>query len=170
MVIYESSARWVAQINLAVAATGAYLSWRFAEGGLRYFMAAFCALFSLFWIRPAVFGVRLKLVSDGTTLQWQEGKQTGAAALKQIQKISVREEIKGPADSTFMWTYIILHMSDGKEQELPPNLATGLRCKNWRFLRRLVAHVRTVSPITVVSLNNPPEHIQGLIDERLIEV
>ena len=169
VVIYENNARWVAVINLAFAAVGVYLSLRFVEGGLGYLMVVFLSLFSLFWFRDAVFGLRLKLVSDGTRLEWQEGNRTGFATIKQIQKVAVREEIKGPADSSFTWMNITLHMSDGKERSIPPNLAAGLRCKNWRILRKLVAHIRTISPVAVVSSSDPPECIPGLTDQQRIE-
>ena len=66
VVIYENNARWVAVINLAFAVVGVYLSLRFVEGGLGYLMVVFLSLFSLFWFRDAVFGLRLKLLSDGT--------------------------------------------------------------------------------------------------------
>ena len=79
MIFYNSRARWVAVINLATATAGIYLSMRFVDGGLRWLMVVFLSLFSLFWVKDVFFGFPLKLISDGTKLHWQDGKQTGSA-------------------------------------------------------------------------------------------
>src|SRR5579871_4998195 len=89
MVFYNTRTRWVAVINLTAAGTGIFLSLRYVDGALRWLMAVFLLLFSLFWVRDILFGFPLKLVSDGTRLHWQDGKQTGAVPMKQIARISV---------------------------------------------------------------------------------
>jgi hypothetical protein len=166
MIFYNSRTRWVAVINLATATAGIYLSMRYVDGGLRWLMVVFLSLFSLFWVRDVFFGFPLKLISDGTKLHWQDGKQAGSAPLKQIRRISIG--VAAPRETDMMplgWTYIRFHLSDGQQHELPPNLASGLRSRNWRLMRNLVAHLRTVSSVSVVPLNDPKRHIEGVKDE-----
>src|SRR5262249_22732620 len=114
MVFYNTRTRWVAVINLAAAGAGIYFSARYVDGGLRWVMVSFLSLFSLFWVRDVLFGFPLKLISDGMTLHWQDGKQIGAVPLRQITRISIG--VAAPVDTEMMpldWTYIRLCLSNG---------------------------------------------------------
>jgi hypothetical protein len=166
MVLYNTRTRWVAVINLAAAGAGICFSVRYIDGGLRWVMMIFLSLFSLFWVRDVLFGFPLRLISDGTTLHWQDGKQIGAVPLKQIARILIG--VAAPRDTDMMplgWTYIRLCLSNGTQEDLPPNLANGLRSRNWRLMQKLVAHLRTVSPVSVVPLDDPKRQIKGVTDE-----
>ena len=168
MIFYNSRTRWVAVINLAAAMAGIYFSMHYVDGGLRWLMVVFLSLFSLFWIKDVLFGFPLKLISDGAMLHWQDGKQTGSAPLKQIIRISIG--VTAPRQTDMMplgWTYIRIHLSVGYQHELPPNLANGLRSRNWRVMRKLVAHLRTVTSVSIVPLNDAQQHIEG-VSSRLI--
>jgi hypothetical protein len=166
LVVYDQRVRWVAAINLAFFAACIWFALRFCSGFNRYILLAFCTPFCLFWIRDLLFGFRLMLVSDGCTLRWQERKEVGSVALAQIRKvlIGVRKS-GGHTDLDRDWTYIRFQLSNGTEQALPPNIASGLRSRNWRHLKRLVSHIRTVSEVPVEPIREADLSLDGWEDE-----
>jgi hypothetical protein len=98
LVIYDHRVRWVAVLNMAFVVAGICLALRSGSGVTLYLPVAFLALFSLFWIRDLLFGFRLKLVSDGCTLHWQDGKSVGSVFLSSHQ--SERKEMTLPANKS----------------------------------------------------------------------
>lgn len=168
LVIFDSRVRWVAAINLAFAFGGIYLALRFIPDAAKYVVAVFLSLFSLFWIKDFLFGFRYRLVSDGRLLTWQENNKTDTVDMKNIKKILV-----GVGHSTgrvsYSTTYIKLRLANGKEKSLLPNIANGLRAGNWRRLKQLIAHVRTVTPVVVEPINDPDLSIEGWTEEQSAE-
>jgi hypothetical protein len=166
LVIYDHRVRWVAAINMAFFVAFIWVALRFCSGFNRYILLAFCTAFCLFWIRDLVFGFRLKLLSDGRTLHWQEGKKTGSVPLADIRKVLIgaRNPVQ-IGDSFLGWTYVRLQLRNGTEQALPPNIASGLRSRKWRYLKRLVSHIRMVSGVTVEPIREPDVTIAGWEDE-----
>ncbi len=165
-VIYEHRVRWVAAINMAFFVTFIWFALRFCSGFNRYILLAFCTAFCLFWIHDFIFGFRLKLLSDGSTLYWQEGKETGCIPLAQIRKVLIG--VRKPARVGFgavSWTFVRFLLSNGAEEALPPGIGSGLRSRNWRHLKRLVSHIRTVSPVSVEAINEPDLSLEGWEDE-----
>jgi hypothetical protein len=164
LVIYDQRMRWVAAINLAAAFGGIYLALRFLPTTPKYVIVVFCSLFALFWIKDILFGFRLRLVSDGRLLTWQENNQTATVEIRNIKKILV-----GFGHSTgqvhYSATYIKLQLANGSEKTLPPNIAAGLRGMNWRKLRQLIDHVRTVTPVVVEPIDDPDRNIKGWTEE-----
>jgi len=165
LVIYDHRIRWVATINMAFVVAGSWLALRFLSDFRLYLVVGFLALFSLFWIRDFFFGFRLKLLSDGVTLSWQEGKEMGSVPLAQIRKVLIgtRRPIQ-VGGNMLGWTYVRLQMKTGTEQALPPNIASGLGSRKWRLLKRLVSHIRTVSDVQVEPINEPDVTIEGWED------
>jgi hypothetical protein len=168
VVIYDHRLRWVAVINMAFVVAGIWFALRFESGFLRYLMVGFLVLFSLFWIRDLIFGFRLKLLSDGITLHWQEGKKCGSVPLVQIRKVLIAARKPVQIGDGFMeWTHVRLQLRTGAEHALPPNIASGLRSRKWRLLKRLVSHIRTVSPVLVEPMNGPDLTAGGWEDEQV---
>lgn len=167
LVIYDHRVRWVAALNMTFVVAGIWLALRFGSGPSLYIPVGFLALFSLFWIRDLLFGFRLKLMSDGSTLHWQEGKDVGSVPLAEIRKvvIGVRRPVRVGDSGVLGWTYVRFQLRSGAEQALPPNIASGLRSRNWRHLKRLVSHVRTVSNVPVEPISEPDLTIEGWVDE-----
>src|SRR5512139_1612390 len=89
LVIYDHRVRWVAVLNMAFVVAGICLALRFVSGVSLYLPVAFLAVFCLFWIRDLLFGFRLKLVSDGRTVHWQEGKKAGSVPLTEVRKVLI---------------------------------------------------------------------------------
>ncbi|MGD9781445.1 MAG: hypothetical protein AB7V14_04740 [Kiritimatiellia bacterium] len=170
--IYNHRVRWVAFLNLAFVVGGIYLSLRFIPGASRFAPVAFLALFSLFWIKDFLFGFRLELTSDGESLHWQEGAQAGSVPLSQIKKvlIGIRQPLQIGDSRVFGWTYLRFELSFGQQESLPPNIAAGLRSHNWRLLKKLVAHIRTVSAISVEPLDEPDLIVKGWSDEQSMDI
>ncbi len=168
-VIYDHRVRWIAAINMAFVVAGIWFALRFVSGFDLYLMVGFLFLFSLFWVRDLIFGFRLKLLSDGVTLHWQEGQKSGSVPLVQIQKVLIAEQKPVQiGDSVLGWTHVRLRLRTGAEQALPPNIASGLRSRKWRHLKRLVSHIRTVSPVSVEPMNGPDLTTGGWEDEQLV--
>jgi hypothetical protein len=63
-------------------------------------------------------------------------------------------------------THIRLKLARGSEKTLPPNLANYLRVRDWRRLKQLIAHIRTVTPLVVEPLNDPGSQIEGWTEEQ----
>lgn len=164
LVFFNRSIRWVATLNLAFVVAGIWLAAKYGRGASFYVPVIFLGLFSLVWLRDFLFGFRVKLVSDGGMLQWQEGTELGSVPLTEIQKILIgaRPPAHGGGYSA---TEVRLQLKTGPELELPPNLASGLRARNWRHLKRLVAHIRTVSNIKVELVDEPGMTADGWEDE-----
>jgi hypothetical protein len=165
VVIYDGRVRWVAAINLAFAVAGIYFAMRFVPGMGRYVAVVFLSLFSLFWIKDFLFGFRIRLVSDGQLLTWQEKNQTGTVAMKNVTKILVGVG-RPQTRSMPLQTCIRFAQADGREKSLPPNIANGLRAGNWRRLRQLIAHIRTITPVVVEPFDDPDLNIEGWTDEQ----
>lgn len=55
----------------------------------------FLSLFSLFWIRDLLFGMRLMLLSDGFMLRWQDRKASGSVSLADIRKVLIGTKGRG---------------------------------------------------------------------------
>jgi hypothetical protein len=166
LVIYDHRVRWVAAINMAFFVAFKWFAVRFCSGFIKYILLAFCTAFCLFWIRDLVFGFRLKLLSDGRTLHWQDGKAAGSVPLAEIRKILIgaRNPIQ-IGDGSLGWTHVRFQLRNGTEQALPPNLASGLRSRKWRYLKRLVSHIRTVSNLTVEPIADTDLTAAGWQDE-----
>jgi hypothetical protein len=166
LVIYDHRVRWVAAINMAFFVVSIWFGLRFCSGFNRYILLAFCTAFCLFWIRDLVFGFRLKLLSDGRTLRWQEGKEVGSVPMAEIRKvlIGVRRPVK-IGGSVLGWTYVRFLLRTGAEQPLPPSIAAGLRSRRWRHLKRLVSHIRTISNVLVEPIREPDLSTDGWEDE-----
>jgi hypothetical protein len=140
---------------------------RFCSGFDRYLLIAICTAFCLFWIRDLLFGFRLRLISDGSTICWQEGKETGSVPLAQIRKVLIG--VREPAEYGFgsvSRTFVRLQLSNGVELALPPNIGTGLRSKKWRHLKRLVSQIRTISDVSVEPIDEPDLSVEGWQDEQ----
>ncbi len=166
-VIYDHRVRWVAAVNMAFVVAGIWFGLRFCSGSSLYVWVGFLALYSLFWIRDLLFGFRSKLLSDGSTLYWQEGKETGSVPLAQIRKILIG--VKRPARVGFgavSWTFVRFLLSNGEEQALPPSLASGLRARKWGHLKRLVSHIRKISNVPVEPIPDPDLTADGWKDEQ----
>jgi hypothetical protein len=168
LVIYDHRVRWVAALNMAFVVTGIWLALRFGSGFPRYFFIGFLVLFSLFWIRDFVFGFRLKLLSDGRTLHWQEGKVSGSVPLAEIREVLIGARKPVQIGDTYLgWTYVRFRLKNGAEQALPPNIASGLRSRKWRHLKRLVAHIRTTFNVPVEPIREPDLTTDGWEDEQI---
>lgn len=165
-VIYDHRVRWVAAINMAFPVAFIWLGLRFCTGVKRYVVLVFCGAFCLFWIRDLIFGIRLKLLSDGETLQWQDGKETGSVRLAEIRKVLIGARRTVQMGGTFLgWTYVRFLLRNGTERELPPNLAQGLRARKWRQLKRLVSQIRTVNDVPVEPIGEANLTTDGWEDE-----
>src|SRR6267378_647927 len=92
-VIYDRRVRWVAAVNMTFVGGGIWLALRFGSGFALYLFVGFLVLFSLFWIRDLLFGFRLKLLSDGLILHWQDGKVIGSVPLAEIRKVLIGTRI-----------------------------------------------------------------------------
>ena len=163
--IYNHRIRWVAAVNMGFVVGGILLAVRFGSGFSFYGPVVLLALFSLFWIRNLLFGIRLMLVSDGSTLRWQDDKATGSVPLTEIRKVLIGTRTTQIGDSVMGWTYVRFVLSSGAEWALPPNIASGLRAQNWRRLKQLVTHIRTVSDVPVEPINEPGVVLEGWEDE-----
>ena len=159
-VFYDKRVRWVAAINLAFVVGGIWFSVRVVPGFGKYFMIVFLSLFSLFWIKDFLFGFRLMLISDGRVLNWKESVREGSVEIKDIQKVLVGVGIPS-GRRKYSPTYIRLQQAYGNEVELPPNIAAGLRARDWRGLRKLLDHIRTATPVVVEGINDPDMNIEG---------
>ncbi len=167
LVIYDHRVRWVAAINMAFFLAFIWVALRFSSGFNRYILLAFCAAFCLFWIRDLVFGFRLKLLSDGRALHWQEGKKTGSLPLADIRKVLIGARNPVQIGRSFLgWTCVRFQLRNGTEQALPPNIASGLRSRKWRRLKQLVSHIRTVSNVPVEPIAEPDMTAGGWQDEQ----
>ncbi len=167
LVIYDHRVRWVAALNMAFVVAGIWLALSFGSGFSLYAPMVFLGLFSLFWIRDLLFGFRLKLLSDGGTLHWQEGKATGSVPLAEIRKVLIGARKPVQIGDDFLgWTYVRFQLRSGAEQALPPNIASGLRARKWRYLKRLVSHMRTVSNVPVEPIVEPDLTTDGWEDEQ----
>jgi len=144
---------------------GICLALKFCSGASLYVSVVFLGLFSLFWIRDLLFGMRLMLVSDGSMLRWQDGKASGSVSLADIRKVLIGAKTKQVGDGVMGWTYVRFALSSGAERDLPPNIASGLRAQSWRRLRKLVAHIRTVSDVQVEPINESGVVLEGWKDE-----
>ena len=164
-VIYNHRIRWMAAVNMAFVVAGIWLAARFGSGFSFYVPVVFLALFSLFWIRDLFFGIRLMLVSDGSTLRWQDDKATGSVPLAEIRKVLIGTQTTQIGDSVMGWTYVRFALRSGAECALPPNIASGLRAQSWRRLKQLVTHIRTVSDVPVEPINEPGVVLKGWKDE-----
>lgn len=164
MVIYNARIRWVAAVNLAFAVGATYCVFRFVPDAVAHWVVgAFCFLFSLFWWKDVLFGIRLYLAGDGRVLSWQEGTEKGDVELDKITSVLVA--VKRPVRHAPGWTYIRFRLSDGSERELPTNMANGLRSRNWRRMKELIRYVRTVTPVTVEALGDPDTMTLNITDE-----
>jgi len=162
IVIYDECSRWVAIANLAFAGAALYCVVHFSSNKIaHYAVGGFLCLFSLFWVKDFIFGFRLRLVSDGQRLSWQEGRETGHVELRQMTAILVSQ----PVRHRFGWTFIRFRLSDGSERQLPPNMAQGLRARDWRRLKELIRYIQTITPVTVEPLDDPYAIIEGVTDE-----
>jgi hypothetical protein len=152
---------------MAFVAAGIWFALRHLSGFSSYFIIGFLALFSLFWIRDLLFGLRLKLLSDGVTLQWQEGKKIGSVPVAQVRKIliGVQKPIQIGDGGVLGWTHIRFRLSTGTEHALPPNIASGLSSWKWRLLKRLVSHIRTVTNVSVEPIVGQDLTLEGWKDE-----
>jgi hypothetical protein len=105
-------------------------------------------------------------LSDGRTLHWQEGKEAGSVPLADIRKVLIgaRNPVQ-VGDSFLGWTYVRFQLKNGTEQALPPNIASGLRSRRWRYLKRLVSHIRAVSDVPVEPIAEPDLTTAGWEDE-----
>jgi len=155
LVIYNHRVRWVAMVNMTFVVAGIWLAVRLGSGISFYLPVIFLGLFSLFWIRDLLFGMRLMLVSDGVTLRWQDDKVKGSVALRDIRRILIGETITQIGDGVIGWTYIRFELRSGSTCVLPPNIARGLSARKWRRLKHLVAHIRTVGDVPVEAINEP---------------
>jgi hypothetical protein len=155
LVIYDGRVRWVAAVNLAFVPAGLYVALRFVPGFGKYFIIAFLSLFSLFWIKDFLFGFRFKLASDGRALNWQEGKQADSVGMDKIARIVVEVGSPGAVPS------IRFQQTDGEEKSLPPNIIAGLRARDWRHLRQLIAHVQTLVPTVAVDAGDSGLNLDG---------
>jgi hypothetical protein len=166
-VIYDKNIRWLAIMNMTFVAVGIWFAVRFCSGFLLYLLVAFLGLFSLFWIRDLLFGMKLRLVSDGRLLQWQDRKKTGSVPLAEIKKIliGVSKPVQA-GDSVVSWTYVTLQLTSGAKHELPPNLANGLCAWKWKKLKELVAHLRTLSEVKVEPIDIPGTSVHGWEDDQ----
>lgn len=166
-VIYDKNIRWLAAINMAFVVGGILLAVRVSSGWGLYFAVAFLGLFSLFWIRDLIFGMKFKLVSDGRSLLWQDRKKTGSVPLGAIRKIliGVRKPVQ-VGEGSMDWTYVTLVLSSGARQDLPPNLANGLRARRWRKLKELLGELRAVSNVQVERINKPDVDLGGWEDRK----
>ncbi len=165
-VIYDKNIRWLAAVNMAFVVGGIVIAVRVCSGSGLYLAVGFLGLYSLFWIRDLIFGMKLKLVSDGQSLHWQDRKKTGSVPLAGIQKILIGA--KRPVqvgENSLDWTYVTLQLNSGARHDLPPNLAQGLRARKWRKLKELVAQLRTVSTVKVEQINKPDVDLGGWEDE-----
>lgn len=167
LVIYDHRVRWVAAVNMAFVVAGVWLAIRLGAGLSLYLPVGFLGLFGLFWIRDLLCGFRLKLLSGGCTLHWREGKEIGSVPPAQIRKVLIgaRRPIQIGDSGVLGWTYVRFQLRTGTEQALPPNIASGLRSRNWRHLKRLISHIRTVSNVTVEPINEPDLSMEGWRDE-----
>lgn len=155
-VIYDHRTRWLAVINLAFFVTFIWVALQFLSGLMKYSILVFCFAFCLFWIRDFIFGFRVRLLSDGCTLHWQEGKEAGSVLLTDIRKVLIGAQNSIRIGSWYLnWNYVRLQLENGEEHNLPPNIATGLRSRRWQNLKKLVAHIRTVSNVTVEPIMAP---------------
>jgi hypothetical protein len=148
-VFIDLNGRWVAIGIMAIAIGAIYASLHFLTGSAKYITVVSLSLFGLFPIKNALFGFPLKLSSDGRLLSWREGSKTGSIELTQIKKLHLDVEDSRTDRNLPMKTYVQFFDSDGNETELPRNLADGMCAKKWKPLRRLIAHIRTVSPVIV---------------------
>ena len=167
LVIYDRRVRWTAAVNLAFAGAGIWLALRFGSGISLYLSVGFLGLFSLFWIKDLFFGFRLKLLCDDRTLHWQEGKKTGSVPLTEIRKvrIGVGMPVQCGDGPVLQSTHVRFMLRSGAEEALPPNIAQGLRSWNWRHLKRLLAYIRTVTPVQVESISEPGVTAEGWENE-----
>jgi hypothetical protein len=165
-VIYDHRVRWVAAINMAFFVASIWFGLRFCSGVNRYIVLVFCGGFCLFWIHDLIFGIRLKLLSDGRTLHWQDGKESGSVRLAEICKVLIGARRPVQIGGTFLgWTYIRFLLRNGTERELPPDLAQGLRARKWQKLKRLVSHIRTVGNVPVEPIGEANLTTDGWEDE-----
>ena len=166
LVIYDHRVRWVAAINMAFFVTFIWFGLRYCIGVNRYIVLVLGGAFCLFWIHDLIFGIRLKLLSNGDTLHWQEGKETGSVRLAEIRKVLIGARRPIRTGGTFFgWTHVRFLLTNGTERELPPNLAQGLRARRWRPLKRLVSHIRTVSDVPVEPIGEASLTTDGWEDE-----
>ncbi|HEU5125017.1 MAG TPA: hypothetical protein VFW05_13260 [Verrucomicrobiae bacterium] len=166
LTIYDHRVRWVAAVNMAFVVAGIWLAVKFGAGASLYVPVIFLGLFSLFWIRDLLFGHRLKLSCDSSTLRWQDGKATDSVRLRDIRKVLIgAKTIRIGGNSVMGWTYVRFTLSSGTECELPPNIASGLRARSWRRLRQLVTHIRIVSEVTVEPISEPGVILEKWKDE-----
>jgi len=164
--IYNHRIRWVAAANMIFVIAGIWLAMSFGSGVSLYLPVVFLALISLFWIRDLLFGIRLLLTIDGSTLRWQDGKVTGNVQIADIRRVLIGATNTQIGDGVIGWTYIRFVLSSGAECTLPPNIASGLRAQSWRRLKQLVAHIRTVSDVPVEAIDEPGVVLRGWKDER----
>jgi hypothetical protein len=165
-VIYDRRVRWVAAINMAFFVAFIWYGLRYCTGVNRYIVLVFSGGFCLFWSHDLIFGIRLKLLSDGRTLQWQDGKQTGSVRLAEIRRVLIGARKPIQIGSTSLgWTYVRFLLRDGSERELPPNLAQGLRARKWKQLKRMVSHIRTVCDVPVEPIGGADMTTDGWQDE-----
>lgn len=153
VVFYNSQWRWLHIICLSFAVGGIYLA--VSDQGRKsfgnYIVIAFCSLFSLFFIRGALFGFRVRLASDGRSLRWQEGRKKGSVKLTSIAAISIDYSPPKPGKNLDI-ALVTLQLSNGHDIELPINLGNQvLRARNWRMLRELAAYVQKFSPTVRVN-------------------
>jgi len=167
LIVYDQRVRWVAAISMVFFAACIWFALRFCSGFNRLIFLAFCAPFCLFWICDLVFGFRLMLVSDGCTLRWQERKEVGSVALAQIRKVLIGVRKPGRVDLDIGSTHIRFQLRNGTEQALPPNIASGLRSRNWRRFKRLMSHIRTVSEVPVEPIREADLTLEGWEDEQI---
>lgn len=165
LIIYDHRVRWVAAVNLAFVVAGMWLALKFGSGASLYVYVVFLSLFSLFWIRDLLFGIRLMLSSDGFILRWKDGKASGSVSLADIRKVRIGAETTQIGDGIMGWTYVRFALRSGAECDLPPNIASGLRAHGWRRLRQLVAHIRSVTDVTVEPISEPGVTLEGWKDE-----
>ena len=165
LIIYNHRIRWVATVNMAFVVAGIWLTVRFGSGFFFYGPIVFLALFSLYWIRDLFFGIRLMLVSDGSTLRWQDGKATGSVPLIEIRKVLIGTRTTQIGDSIMGWTYVRFVLNSGVECALPSNIASGLSAQSWRRLKQLTTHIRTVSDLTIEPINEPGVILKGWKDD-----
>lgn len=165
-VIYDKNIRWVAAINLAFAVGGIVIAVRVGSGWGLYLAVGFLGLFSSFWIRDLIFGMKLKLVSDGQSLIWQDRKKSGRVPLGAIRKILIGAQKPVQAgDNVVSWTYVTFLLNSGARHDLPPNLANGLRARRWRKLKNLLYELRAVSNVQVEQINKPDVDLGEWEDE-----
>jgi len=147
VVFYNAQWQWLMILMMAFPAGGIYLAFSIKGGGFgKYLVIVFCSLFSLIFIRGALFGFRVRLASDGRSLSWQEGRKKGSVKLKDIAAISIDYSPPTP-DKHLDIARVILLLSNGRDIELPINLGDKvLRPYHWRRLRELAAHIQKFSP------------------------